>query len=110
MKSVAGNYKLTASTVTYGGVTIDGMQYIDDCQKDDILTLNSDSTYVYTDAGTTCSVNGSSTGEWFISGSYFVQDGDTATIKSFNGSALVLTIKEDYNGATAVGTTTLTKQ
>ena len=110
MKSVAGNYKLTASTVTSGGATVDYMPYIDDCQKDDLLQLKDDSTYIYTDAGTTCNPDGSSTGEWYISGSNLIQDGDTVNIKSFNGTALVLTYTGTSGGVSATSTTTLTKQ
>jgi len=110
MKTVAGTYKLTASTVTVNGVTSDYMPNIPACEKDDIMQLNSDSTYIYTDAGTTCATNGSGSGQWFISGSLFVQDGDTLNIKSFNGSALVLTLTESQGGITGTSTTTLTKQ
>ncbi|HVV05153.1 MAG TPA: lipocalin family protein [Puia sp.] len=110
MKSVAGAYKLTASTVTSGGITVDYMPYLDDCEKDDLLTLNADSTYVYTDAGTTCTPDGSTSGQWYISGSYLIQDGDTVNIKSFNGTALVLTFTGSSGGVTGTSTTTLTKQ
>ena len=110
MKSVVGTYKLTALTATGGGVTVDGMQSLDACQKDDNLKLNADSTYNYIDAGTTCSVNGSYDGQWYISGSYFIQDGDTSTIKSFNGTTLVLTTTGVSSGISVVATETLTKQ
>jgi len=111
MKNLAGTYKLTAYTATSGGVTIDGMQNMDACQKDDQLKLNADSTLNYIDAGTTCSPDGSYTGSWVVSGNYLILDGsDSSTIKSFNGSTLVVTFNLTYQGSTVVNTQTLTKQ
>jgi hypothetical protein len=111
VKSVAGTYKLTASTVTSSGVTVDYMSQIPACEKDDILQLNADSTFAYTDAGTVCTPSGSYSGTWTISGNYFIQNGtDSATIKSFNGSALVLAVTDNSSGTAITNTTTLTKQ
>jgi len=115
MASVAGSYKLTSATITYGGVTQDGMDLLfDPCQQDDILQLKADSSFIYTDAGTTCSSDGSYTGKWYISGSYLIQvvgqEKDTANIKSFNGTALVLTGAGDLGGVPFTATTTMTKQ
>jgi hypothetical protein len=110
MKSVAGTYKLTAYTITVGGVTQDGLQTMDACQKDDNIKFNADSTYNYIDAGTQCGGGDSYDGTWVISGNYFILDGqDSATIKSFSGSQLVLSITESQGGITGTINQTLTK-
>ena len=115
MTSVAGTYKLSAATVTAQGVTQDAMDLIfDPCQQDDILQLKADSTMIYTDAGTTCSTDGSETGKWWTSNSYLIQSSnqqnDTVTIKSFNGTALVVTHPDEYMGVPVTVTFTMTKQ
>ncbi|HVU55552.1 MAG TPA: lipocalin family protein [Puia sp.] len=115
MASIAGTYKLTSATYTAGGVTQDGMDlFFDPCQQDDILQFKADSTFIYTDAGTTCSTDGSGTGKWYISGNYLIQtedqNNDTATIKSFNGTALTLTTPVDLLGVPVIFAITMTKQ
>lgn len=115
MATYAGSYKLTAATVTAGGVTQDAMNYLfEPCQQDDILQLKADSSMILTDAGTTCTPDGSGTGKWYVSGSYLItiesQQNDTATIKSFNGTALVLTHPDELGGVPITVTVTMTKQ
>jgi hypothetical protein len=114
VKSLAGTYKLTAYTASSSGITIDMMPNVEDCEKDNLLTLKADSTYSYKDAGTVCSIDASTDGQWTISGNYFISDGltptDSATVKSYSGSSLVLTTTMTDQGTTAVLTQTLTKQ
>ena len=115
VKQLAGTYKLTASTATSGGVTLDAMQYIDACQKDDLTKLNADSTFEYVDAGVSCG-NGNVVGTWLVKGNLLItlDEGsstpDSITIKSFNGTNLVLTSTEVQQNITVVGTITYTKQ
>ncbi len=110
MKNVAGTYQLTALTITSGGVTIDGKAQMDDCQKDDNIKLNADSTYNYIDAGTKCQPDGSYDGNWKISGNLLIVDSDTSTIKSFNGTTLVTTVSGTQSGIAYTSTQTLTKK
>jgi hypothetical protein len=115
MASMAGTYKLTSATITAQGITQDGMDFIfDPCQQDDILQLQADSNMIYTDAGTTCSTDGSETGKWWTSNSYLIQSSnqqnDTVTIKSFNGTALVVTHPDELGGMPITVTITMTKQ
>jgi len=113
MKNVAGTYKLTAATGSFGGYTMNLYDSIPACQKDDNLKLNADSTYQHIDAGTQCNPPGDEQGTWLISGNYFIlnsQNGiDTATIKSFNGSQLVVSYTDGSYGFPITATETLTK-
>ena len=111
VKQLAGTYKLTAATATSGSATVDMMQFMDDCEKQDLNKLNADSTYEYI---TTCNGGNTSEGKWVVKGNLLISDPDTypdtVTIKSFNGSTLVFTITETDQGVTVVNTSTYTKQ
>jgi hypothetical protein len=109
-KQLVGTYKLTASTATSAGATVDLMQYMDDCEKDDLLVLNADSTFDQIDAGVSCG-NSDGSGTWVVSGNLIIVGGnDSSTIKSFNGKTLVLSQTEIEQGKSVVETTTMTKQ
>ena len=70
------------------------MNYIDQfpepCQKDEVLILNSNHTYISADAGTACSPNVSFTGDWSLSSNIHSVDGDPGTIESLFAVALML--------------------
>jgi hypothetical protein len=118
MANVAGSYKLTAMTVKLGAnPEADYMSSMDPCEKDNIMALNANGNYTVTDAGTVCTPSGSSTGTWSLPTTTSIvtketgfTEGDTATIKSFNGSQLVLTENVDFGGQTGVVTSTMSKQ
>ena len=109
-KQLAGTYKITAATASSGGTTIDAYQYMYDCQKTSSQTLNADSTYKSIDV---CNSD-TTTGKYVVKGNLLISDPDanpdTVTIKSFNGSQLVITFYETDQGVTYLTTTTLTKQ
>jgi hypothetical protein len=110
---VAGNYKLTASTVKVGSsAEQDLMIYMDACDKDDIIALKTDLTYTITDAGIKCSPTNDDNGTWSLPSTTTIKlDSDTFTISSFDGSKLVLTeVDNSTPGTTYVYTTTFTKQ
>jgi hypothetical protein len=75
-ENVAGTYKIvSASSTVYGSTTAttDRLNNADmdynfwsDCEKDDLYTLASDGTFNYTDAGKSCSTNGSFQGNWSL--------------------------------------------
>jgi hypothetical protein len=91
--SVAGTYRVTAmkykQTSTSG--EIDVYALLDACEKDDQQVLNSNGTYTYQDAGTSCSPSGTFNGTWSLSGQTLTIDGDASTITSFDCSTLVTT-------------------
>lgn len=47
------------------------------CEIDDTYTFNANNTYTYSDAGVSCSPDGSGSGTWSISANKFIWDGDT---------------------------------
>jgi hypothetical protein len=103
-KTVSIKYKQTPSSSE-----IDYFATLDACEKDDVLTLNANGTYSYTDAGTQCSPAGSYTGTWSVSGNTITVDGDNGTIQSFDCNTLVLYIENSFVTGDRL-TTTLVKQ
>ncbi|MBN9382799.1 MAG: hypothetical protein J0H74_18685 [Chitinophagaceae bacterium] len=119
-EKLAGTYKLTAATSTSGGITIDRFAEMEDCEKDNILKiLASPKTEIeFIDAGIICgggTVGDSHSESLAIKGNLFILSpgtdmADTSTIKSFNGSTLVITTTEENQGISILNTSTLTKQ
>jgi len=93
MASVAGGYKITAYTYKASPSAPEQdyfSVFTDPCERDDIITLNVNGNYTYTDAGVTCSPPGDATGTWSISGTTMNLDGDLSTVESFDCKNLVL--------------------
>ena len=94
MAGMSGSYKVTAATYrsTPTGTEQDyySTLYSDACERDDIITLNSNGTYVFTDAGVKCVPSGDDTGTWNVSGNNITIDGQTEQIESFDCSRLVI--------------------
>ncbi len=92
--SIAGAYKITA--VTYkASATSAEMDYFtlvfpDACERDDVLSLNINGTYMLTDAGIVCSPPNTDNGNWSISGNTMTIDGDPSSIESYNCQTLIL--------------------
>ena len=87
--NLVGSYKIVS--IKYkASASAQEMDYIDQllepCQKDDVLTLNSNHTYTSADAGTACSPDGSFTGDWSLSSNILSVDGDPGTLESFSCS------------------------
>jgi hypothetical protein len=102
-EKLAGSYKLTSFKIS-------GVEFIgefDDCEVDDILTLNTDFTFTYFDSGITC--DGNDEGSWTLNGNTIsipAIEGGTGTIQSFNCKDLVITGTDGGINFT----TTITKQ
>lgn len=67
---LSAEYKLNATSTP-----IDLKAAMDACEKDDQVTLKSDGTWIYMDAGTVCSPAGNDNGTWSISGDVITSDG-----------------------------------
>ena len=93
--NLAGSYKIVSMKYKASAIAleVDYLTLLEACEKDDVLTINKDHTYTYTDAGIACSPNGSDNGTWAISGDTIIIDGDSATVQNFDcsGFALVVT-------------------
>lgn len=93
--NVAGTYKI--SSLKYKASANvpeqDFLGFLEACEKDDLIRLNSNGTYVYTDAGVACSPSGSNNGTWSISGNTIQSDGlVNGKIKSFDCKLLVFEV------------------
>ncbi len=117
--NLSGTYLFTAINVTTGGVSFDEFASLKDCEKDNTITLKSDLTLDYTDAGTQCSPPESSTGTWklsanadslYISGISTFPDGLGALIQTWDGKTLVVNGTNTISGHIASTTVTLKKQ
>ncbi|PSL47361.1 lipocalin-like protein [Chitinophaga niastensis] len=90
--NLSGSYKLTAlqykSTVT--AAPVDYLASMDACEKDDIITLKSNGTYDYNDAGTVCTPKKTDHGTWKLNGSTLTSDGTlNGTIASYDCKTLI---------------------
>lgn len=109
-ENLSGSYKFTA--VTYGGVNIfnnsdESVNMFEACQRDDVYTLGANGVYSVADAGTVCNPSSEYEGNWeFVNSTTVTIDGDTGTIKSWDGKTLVVEAKD--NGIALV--TTMVKQ
>lgn len=93
---IAGTYKLSAVEYKRNAASapIDYLPFMDACEKDDLLQLKNDGTYTYTDAGLTCSPNGSDNGSWSVTGNKITSDGIIGgTIQSYDCKTLVAYIE-----------------
>lgn len=93
---IAGTYKLTASQykMSAASAPVDYLPFMDACEKDDLLQLKNDGTYIYTDAGITCSPNGSDNGNWSVTGNTITSDGIiSGTIQSYDCKTLVVYVE-----------------
>jgi hypothetical protein len=109
-ENIAGSYKLTAAT--FAGINVfnnsdESLNFYDACERDDIFSLNINSTYAVADAGTQCDPASDAEGTWeFVNSKTISVDGETSTIKSWDGKTLVT--EANVNGA--VLATTMVKQ
>lgn len=94
--SIAGSYKVTA--VTYKGsddaaeVEYFSVWMPEACERDDMLMLNANGTYEYSDVGLVCDPSGNDTGTWSVDGNSMITDGDAATIESYDCKNLILSM------------------
>jgi len=64
--------------------------YTAPCERDDIITYNTDGTYQYKDGGTVCSPLGNTNGTWVFVGTTSMQmNGDNYIIDSFDCKTLI---------------------
>lgn len=105
--NLVGSYKITALKykASASATEVDEFALFSACEKDDIITFNSNHTMTYTDAGTVCTPAGNDTGVWaYINSNTINVDGDVSTIAAFDCSGMTVTI----SGTTAGELTTIT--
>ncbi|RAK35887.1 UNVERIFIED_ORG: lipocalin-like protein [Chitinophaga ginsengisegetis] len=92
MTGLSGTYKLTALKyqASAAAAPVDYLASMDACEKDDIITLKSDGTYEYNDAGTVCTPAESKHGAWQVKGNTLTSDGTlNGTVASYDCKTLV---------------------
>lgn len=92
---LAGTYRLTALKykMSANAAEQDYLQYLDACERDDLITLNANGTYIHRDAGTTCLPSGDDSGNWSVNGSTLTSDDYmNGTISSYDCHTLVFHI------------------
>jgi hypothetical protein len=111
--SIAGSYKFAAYTYKQTPTSAEedylNIIFPDACEKDDVISFNSNGNYTVTDAGIVCSPSGGDSGTWSLSGNAMNIDGDLTTIESFDCKTLVLA-NNDVNVTGDKLKITLTKQ
>ena len=98
---LAGSYKTSAITMKVGTGTEQNVtnNYLDVCERDDVTTLNTDYTYIYTDAGITCNPPGNSSGTWDLPGqNQFKIDNDVYQLDGYDGQTLQISQTQFVNG------------
>ena len=92
IENLSGTYGLNALTWKSGSVTVNVYDQLDDCEKDNLIKLNSDKTINYIDAGIVCSPPENGDATWDLKGdSLFISGGVSSKIQSFDGKILILT-------------------
>jgi|SRR5579872_3042423 len=92
MENLSGAYKLTALQykASPNAASSDYLAYLDTCEKDNIINLKSDGTYLENDAGTVCVPSETTEGTWQLHGDTLTSDGIVnGTIASFDCKMLV---------------------
>jgi lipocalin-like protein len=94
VSSISGSYKVTAYTYKQSASSPEtdyfNIIFSEACERDDILTFNSNGLWTLTDAGVVCSPAGDDNGAWTLSGNTMSIDGDPTIIESFDCKTLVL--------------------
>ncbi|WP_089916631.1 lipocalin-like domain-containing protein [Chitinophaga rupis] len=93
LAGLSGSYKLTALQYRSGANATpqDYLASMDDCEKDNILVLNSDGTYDYKDMGTVCTdADNPAHGTWAVQGNTLTSDGVlNGTVASYDCKTMV---------------------
>jgi hypothetical protein len=112
MQNLSGTYMITALSATVSGFTINLLDSLPPCERDNTITLDANGTATFTDAGVKCVPPSDSSGTWSLSqntDTVYVA-GSASFIKSWDGTTLVLNNAEVVSGIPVTATTTLKKQ
>jgi hypothetical protein len=99
VSKLSGTYKLVALKykVNAGAPEQDYLIFIDGCERDDHIRLNTNGTYDNIDIGVTCTPSSNDQGTWGLNGNIITSDGLVAgTIENFDCNTLVMVITDIY--------------
>ena len=111
IENLSGTYGLKALVWKSESISVDVYDQLDECEKDNLIQLNTDKTANLIDAGVVCSPPENENGTWDLKGdSIFISSTDIAAkIQSYDGKILILTGAAPNQLATEA-TTTLEKK
>jgi|KBSMisStaDraftv2_1062788.scaffolds.fasta_scaffold13009_3 hypothetical protein len=111
VENLSGTYSLKALLWNYGGISINVLDSLDACEKDNLVKLNTDKTVNFIDAGIVCDPPSDDNGMWDLKGDSikFSDNLTSAKIESYDGKTLVLSGTPDGVPG-VIATTTLVKQ
>lgn len=97
-ENVVGDYMLIKVVFKANGAEQDiTSSYVDDCEKDDVVTLKSDNTYESNDAGQACS--GDYTGTWAIpAANKFDMDQEVYDVATWDGTTMGISQAFNFGG------------
>lgn len=106
-ENLVGSYKVTKVQAGSGTQFMDitSQDWAEACEKDDLHKLNADNTYQWVDAGVKCDPSEDYTDTWSLTNSTtLVIDGETLTIRSFDGKNLEVSYLEPFTTLTYITT------
>lgn len=108
--SIAATYKLTSQRLKpSGGTESEIIGTLNSCERDNLLVLNSNTTFQYQDAGVVCTPSQNYAGDWSVTGSTLTLETTTYIITSFDCTNLIAYRNNFPNGGDRT-TYTYTKQ
>ena len=112
LQTVSGSYKMGSFTYQSGTDPVeDVLQQFDACERDDVITLKTDKTFIANDVGVVCTPPGDYTGDWDVPNSTtFYLDGENWVIDSYDGKVLKISQSFTSGGITEVWKITMNKQ
>ena len=114
IQNFSGTYKLTAITASVLGLNVNLYDSLPDCDKDNVIELDTNKTARFIDAGVACVPPSDSTSTWSLSSNtdtlYIA--GTANFIKLWDGTNLMLASTENITGipVPVAATTTLVKK
>ena len=110
-ETIVGAYKLDKVTFKAGGSAEQDITsaWVEDCEKDDVMTLKTDFTFSSVDAGAECS--GNYDGTWGLpAANKFELDGETYDVASWDGTTMGISQAWDFGGSTGTVIVYMKKQ
>ncbi len=95
--TLSGTYKIVSLKykVTASAQEVDYLSFLNDCEKDDQVQLNSNKTYTAIDAGVSCNPSTNDAGTWNLVGNKIESDGQIqGEIEKFDCTTLVVFSKD----------------
>ncbi|MBE2231296.1 MAG: lipocalin family protein [Chitinophagaceae bacterium] len=97
-EAIQGSYKITAMKykASASSPELDVLTtYLDECDRDNVLTLSAGGVYTIADAGVVCTPSSADNGTWSLSGTTMTVDGIPGTVGNFSCSAFTVSSSDN---------------